>query len=1014
MGLPLWLTAAKPCSAQISITACNSLILRLKIQHMRLLKCTLLTVLFTLLHSAAFAQLPADQGFIIKTELDKRGLSEAEAQSALAAKGIDIEKMAPEDLLANKAEITAVLDELAANKVKQDEQQQDAKMKEAPAAEVKDLPKQDKPEPVVTVPDSNLVIKQDTAVVLPKALGIYGHQIFTDHKLEPTLSTDGASAPDTYVLGAGDQIRITIFGISQADLLLTINEAGFVSPAGMAQIYLKGLTLREARKVVRNRFSVAYRFQSDEFALTLQKARMLSVNIFGETGKSGSIQLSALNTAINALAAVGGPTELGSVRAIELIRGETRKKIDLYAFLNNPSAQFQFDLQHNDILFVPVVQKLITLEGGVKRPMRYELVAKEGIKELITFAGGLNYNTYAEYVQVERYTGAEPSLTEYKLSDILSGKLKVELQDGDIVRVRTNNKSLEQFAEVLGAVYYPGTYELTANLTLGALLQKAQLKNQASTELYFVERTLLDGTQQIIKVDSAAAATFKLEKKDKINVFDLALYTDQQLVEVSGAVRMPFKKLLSLKDAVSVADALALAGGLKATATDTAYILRQNLTQPGHLEYIAVVPSKDGSTMLKAGDHLRIFDRQEYINAAKVEVSGAVREPFERELAFGDQLTISDALGLGRGLLPTASDVAYVRRRDWYTPDSYQYFRVNLKDTSNLVVLRAGDHLMIYDKSVYSVASNITVGGSVQKPQSMPYSPDLKIKDVLLMAGGEKPSADLSRVEIFRLTYSNKRGSGYERIVVKLDSNFNLVGKDPIFNLLPFDQILVRDLMHYNTSKQVEIAGEVKYPGSYPMPARPYRLSDLVKDAGGLNAMANKELAVVYRSANEVGPIGLDLKKALRHQHSNKRNPLLMSGDVVSILPYQNTFGIRLEGTQYPQLDTLMLERMNFVYQGKKSARWYIREYAGGFDRDADRRSVAVAYPSGQVDGTKRILGVFNDYPSVLNGGEIVITKKTEEKLDKEKKEVDYDAIFSRSFQAISSILTISLLLKQL
>jgi hypothetical protein len=171
---------------------------------------------------------------------------------------------------------------------------------------------------------------------------------------------------------------------------------------------------------------------------------------------------------------------------------------------------------------------------------------------------------------------------------------------------------------------------------------------------------------------------------------------------------------------------------------------------------------------------------------------------------------------------------------------------------------------------------------------------------------------------------------------------------------------------------------------------------------------------VIYRSANDIGPIGVDLKKALRHKRSNKRNPVLMSGDVVSILPYQNTFGIRLEGTQYPQIDTVAIERMQFVYQGKKSARWYIREYAGGFDRDADKRSVAVAYPSGQVDGTKRILGVFNDYPSVLNGGEIVITKKSEEKTKEEKKEIDYDAIFTRSFQAISSILTISLLLKQL
>ena len=54
-----------------------------------------------------------------------------------------------------------------------------------------------------------------------------------------------------------------------------------------------------------------------------------------------------------------------------------------------------------------------------------------------------------------------------------------------------------------------------------------------------------------------------------------------------------------------------MAGGLKATATDTAYVLRQNLLKPGHLEYIPVVPSKNGSMQLKAGDHLRVFDRAE-------------------------------------------------------------------------------------------------------------------------------------------------------------------------------------------------------------------------------------------------------------------------------------------------------------------------------------------------------------------------------------------------------------------
>ncbi|NDB53379.1 MAG: capsule biosynthesis protein, partial [Chitinophagaceae bacterium] len=162
-------------------------------------------------------------------------------------------------------------------------------------------------------------------------------------------TTDGARAPDTYILGAGDRIRITIFGMSQADLLLEINKEGYIQPTGLKQLYLQGVTLGEARKLVGQRFSAAYRFQQDQFTLTLQTARAITVNVFGETNLRGSFNISALNTAFNALAVAGGPTSQGSVRSIELIRGKTRKKMDVYSFLRDPAFQFQFDIQQNDI-----------------------------------------------------------------------------------------------------------------------------------------------------------------------------------------------------------------------------------------------------------------------------------------------------------------------------------------------------------------------------------------------------------------------------------------------------------------------------------------------------------------------------------------------------------------------------------------------------------------------------------------------------------------------------------------
>ncbi len=874
---------------------------------MSLLKCTLLTVLFTLMHSAAFAQLPAGQEFLIQTELDKRGLSAEEADAALISNGLDVKKMSPDEALSKKSQISAVLDELATAK----KPVQETKLQESLSKDTSKV----------------MEVKKEIKIVLDSLIGpkpIYGHQLFGDGGLPVQTITDGSSAPETYILGAGDQIRITIFGISQADLLLTINESGFVSPAGLAQIYLKGLSLREARKVVRNRFSVAYRFQSDEFAVTLQKARTLNVNIFGEVSQAGSVQLSALNTALNALMAAGGVSEIGSVRHIELMRGETRKKIDLYAFLNNPSVQFQYDLQHNDILYVPVAQKIVSLEGAVKRPMRYELTGKEGLKELIAFAGGVLYNANIDFIQVERQMGGKPSLTEYRLSEVLEGKVLVELVDGDIVKLRSSTVPLEQMIKVDGAVYYPGSFAWKDGLKLSEVLAKAQLKPQTSTELYFVERTLSDGTKKLFKVAGTDASTFNLAARDQILVYDQANFANQLPLEVLGAIRAPFKQLMS----------------------------------------------------------------------------------------YTDQIKLSEAIALAKGTLPTTADWAYVRRTNLFEPNSYSYLRVNLKENQDLT-LGAGDVLMIYDKEIYTQAADVSIGGAVREASRTPFSPQLTIKDLIEMAGRPTQKANLARVDLFRLYYNEKRGSGYELLHLSLDSNFNVVGYPAGFPVLPFDQIIIREKALFEIDKHVSVEGAVKFPGDYALPATSYRLSDLILDAGGLNVLADKNAAVLVRSFNNVGPIGIDLKKALNRSYSKKHNPFLLAGDVLTIFPNQNTFSVRTIGTNYPVLDSTQHAQVSFLYSGKHSARWYIREFAGGFADSSDHRTVAVAYPNGQVDGTKRVLFVFNDMPTVRPGGQIVVSLKPEETL-KEKKEVDFDAIFSRSFQAISSLLTITLLLKQL
>ena len=131
---------------------------------------------------------------------------------------------------------------------------------------------------------------------------IYGHSLFTGHSMDVFRTTDGAQAPDTYVLGEGDEVHISIFGSSQTEIHQRIAPDGSIQPAGATKIFLKGLTLAQARAAVKSKLAQHYSFRQDQIAVTITTARTITVNIYGEVGVQGGFTVSALNTAFNALA----------------------------------------------------------------------------------------------------------------------------------------------------------------------------------------------------------------------------------------------------------------------------------------------------------------------------------------------------------------------------------------------------------------------------------------------------------------------------------------------------------------------------------------------------------------------------------------------------------------------------------------------------------------------------------------------------------------------------------------
>jgi len=963
----------------------------------------------------------------VNAELQRRGLNEAEVRTRLLQEGIDLENVPPAELPQYQSKVTAILDKMEAEK----------KAVAGTGAQTE----AGSATPIITEPviiesgsatietNESVTTKEEAVaeaaqrviqVAVEKEEGpvkIYGHSLFTDQTLDVFRTTDGALAPDSYILGAGDKIRITIFGASQTDMQLMINSEGYIQPTGMPKIFLQGLSLQQGRELLYQRLSASYTFRSDQFALTIATARTIMVNIFGETKITGGFTLSALNSAFNALTAAGGPTDIGTVRNIQLLRGNKRSTMDLYAFMNDPAIQYKFDLQQNDIIYVPVVQNLVSIEGAVKRPMRYEMLPNENLSDLIKYAGGLNVDVYPDFVQIQRYAEGEIRLLEYNLSEVLSGKTNVPLHNGDIVRIKSIEKPIDQFVEITGSVYYPGRYDLKANPSLSTLLANAHPTTQAKTDLVIIERIRPDETVEILTIPweelKDSEKDFPLIARDQIQVPKLASYRDIETISVKGYVRSPFEKSFALNDRLTLKQAIELAGGVKADVYPIAYVLRKNLLNPEEKSYIRLELEKSYDFILQPGDQLNIYDEKTFTDEATISISGNVRIPFEQLFSVNDTLTIKQALELAGGVKSSSYPIAYIFRKDLLNPGKMQYIRIELENSGDFV-LQPGDQLNVYDNSLFANIGEVKVFGAVKNPREFTYDPSLTISDLITASGGFTLGAAFNRIEVFRTILSATEKTHVEMITIEVDSSYQLVNPKT-FSLQPYDQVMVRLTPDFNMGRTVEITGEVNYPGTYILESRQVQLSELIEKAGGLLDGADANGSKLFRTFNNRGNITMNINKALQQKGNIMFDPILFEGDVINIGRLENTVSIRQVATRFANYSGEFNNGvLNLVYQGEKSARWYINNYAGGFDKRADKKSLTVILKNGQVKQTKSFLGV-NTYPQVETGSLVTLNlKPPKEKKERTKEKTSWGEVWSTTLTAVTTALTVFVLAKQL
>jgi len=408
--------------------------------------------------------------------------------------------------------------------------------------------------------DSSLSKQMPTRRTSP----IFGIRFFSNAKntFSPNLKL---AAPKNYILGPDDQLQLILTGNNESTQMLKINANGFINIKYAGIVTLSGLTLEQAELVIAKKMKPYYPNLVDgktSLTILLTKYRTIRVTIAGEAYKPGTYQVPGVLSVFNLLYITGGPTEKGSLRNIQLIRNSKKiAEIDFYQFLLSGTFNNNIKIEDQDVIYFPFYEKHVSLTGAIKRPSIYELKNNETLADLFAMAGGFGDTAYKERVKVFQYGASQRVIKDISVKDFSTYLPK----NADSVFADKINDSYSNKLYIGGAVTMPGNYELTSQLTLKQLIEKAGgVKESAFLMRGYINRVSKDLQKQMVNFNLTELQTRKeldipLNKDDSVYIPFIENLREQKLVQVEGAVKN--QGIYEFREGMQLEDVLLLAGG---------------------------------------------------------------------------------------------------------------------------------------------------------------------------------------------------------------------------------------------------------------------------------------------------------------------------------------------------------------------------------------------------------------------------------------------------------------------
>lgn len=609
-----------------------------------------------------------------------------------------------------------------------------------------------------------------------EGLALFGYSLFTQGGGD--LLPAQVPVPENYVLGPGDVVRVQLFGNQNETLNLSVTRDGVINFPKLGPIQVAGLSIDNVRELIDRR--VSKELIGVQVNTTLGPLRGMQIFLLGDVNQPGAYSVSGLATITNALLVGGGVARSGSLRDIQLKRGgRVVRRLDLYDFLLRGDSSSDTRLQAGDAIFIPPAGSRVAVSGAVNRPAIYELKGGATVQSILDLAGGLTASALRGQVVLDRIgKDGQRVLRELNVGD--AGVMTTAVTDGDRLTVNSIYERADNSVSIVGHVRYQRSFAWSRDLTLGKLLDLAQVRpSEPGRELYpvvgLVESTdLSTGLRSWRGVDLAAVLAGTRDEKLAANDMVLVLSRNDvaylMTPEVAAALRGALPRAVTEIDAERQTAALAQADARRNVANEKPGSRAEDLRSQ-----VAVCPAL--VELVKISDSARALSMRALLEA----------QVYASEARSGQA-------NAAQGNAPCPEVFAKA-------PKAVLYL---LEHSAGLV-------------------------GEVGQPGLYPFLPDTQGARLLAIAGGQTQEADLSAIEYFDPSDGDAPvGQRFRKLEWSAD-----LAKRPatraIYKFMPAATL--------PTVGSVSIQGEVKFPGRYVI-TRGERYSDILRRAGGLNEEA--------------------------------------------------------------------------------------------------------------------------------------------------------------------------------